>query len=111
LTPSNWFTVRLTRHAERDPKSLRSWKPEVHKKINQLEEDAYAGHALTGNLRGSRALAFNLKGSGAFRALYYLITDDRICLVYLIAPHENVYREVERRIQALRRTGEISAEE
>jgi hypothetical protein len=62
---------------------------------------------LSGSLRGCRSLEFNLKGSGAYRAVYVVDPEQPICIVFLIAPHENVYREAERRVRALRKTGEI----
>ncbi len=100
---SNRFSVRLTRQAEKDLTSLRSWTEEVTRVLARLEIEPLAGHAL----RGSRSLEFNLKGSGAFRGIYWVYPDDQVCLVILIAPHETIYREAERRILALRKSGEI----
>lgn len=61
------------------------------------------GHPLQGSLSGVRALGFNLKGSGAYRAVYTVIERDRVCVVFLVGPHENIYKTAERRWAALRK--------
>jgi mRNA-degrading endonuclease RelE of RelBE toxin-antitoxin system len=102
---SSRFTVELTRHAERDVKRLRSWVGDVTRVLLRLEEDPFAGHTLTGSLRGTRSLEFTLQGSGAYRAVYAVLEDERICLILIVGPHENIYARAERRFQALKRAG------
>ena len=104
---SESFEVELTREAAKDLKRLRPWTDHVARRIRQLELHPYAGHPLTGNLRGARSLEFSLKGSGVYRAVYFVTEHNRICLVFIVGPHENVYDKAERRIEALRRAGRI----
>jgi hypothetical protein len=59
-----------------------------------------AGHPLSGVLHGTRALEFNLKGGGAFRVVYVVLDDDRVCVVLIVGPHENIYARAERRYRA-----------
>ncbi len=61
------------------------------------------GHVLQGSLRGVRALEFNRKGGGAYRALYTVVDRDRVCVVFLVGPHENIYKTAKRRWAALRK--------
>lgn len=105
--PIDRYRVKLTRQAEKDLKSLRPWTNDVLSILSRLEDEPLGGHALKGSLRGSRSLEFNLKGSGAFRGIYWVYPDDQVCLVYLIASHENVYREAERRFLALTKSGDL----
>jgi mRNA-degrading endonuclease RelE of RelBE toxin-antitoxin system len=104
---SDRFEVDLTRHAEKDLKALRTWMPDILRSLARLENDPEAGHLLRGSLRGCRSLEFNLKGSGAYRAVYVVEPEERRCNVFLIGSHENIYREAERRAEALRKSGEI----
>jgi mRNA-degrading endonuclease RelE of RelBE toxin-antitoxin system len=46
-----------------------------------------------------------LKGSGEFRTVYLLLEDDRVCLVFVVGPHENIDDKAERRVAALKRSG------
>jgi hypothetical protein len=52
-------------------------------------------------------LEFSLKGGGAYRAVYVILEAEKICLVFLIGPHESIYEKAERRAAALRRSGRI----
>ena len=106
-TVSDHFEVDLTRHAEKDLKSLRTWLPDILRNLARLENDPEAGHLLKGSLRGCRSLEFNLKGSGAYRAVYVVEPGERRCIVFMIGPDENIYREAERWVDALRKSGEI----
>jgi mRNA-degrading endonuclease RelE of RelBE toxin-antitoxin system len=106
-TVSERFEVDLTRQAQKDRKALRAWNADLLRQLARLETDPEAGHLLKGALRGCRSLEFNLKGSGAYRAIYIVDPDEHVCLIFLIGPHENIYREAERRVHALRKSGEI----
>lgn len=97
----------MTREAAKDLKRLRPWTDQALRRIRRLESDPYAGHPLTGNLRGARSLEFSLRGSGVYRAVYFVTEHNRICLVFIVGPHENIYDKAERRIQALRQAGRI----
>ncbi len=60
---------------------------------------------LSGFLRGARSLEFNLRGGGAFRAVYIVLEDVSTCVVLIVGPHENIYQRAERRYRAwLKRT-------
>ncbi|MBC7106506.1 MAG: type II toxin-antitoxin system mRNA interferase toxin, RelE/StbE family [Firmicutes bacterium] len=96
------FEVRLTRNAEKDLIRLRNLMERVVKEILTLKENPYKGHPLKGSLRGVRALEFSLEGV-AYRAAYIVLENDRVCLVFIVGPHEGFYEKAERRAKALRR--------
>lgn len=98
------YEINILPKAEKDLKDLRQNKAQATREILKLEENPRLGHALTGSLRGTRALEFNLKGGGAYRAIYTVIDERRICIVFLVGPHENIYRVAERRWAAVQRT-------
>jgi mRNA-degrading endonuclease RelE of RelBE toxin-antitoxin system len=102
-------TVELSRETQRDLKQrqLRPHLTQILRALTTLETDPLAGHALAGSLRGLRSLTFNVKGSGAFRAIYALLDDDAVCLVVIVGPHENIYAKAERRVKALRSSGNL----
>jgi mRNA-degrading endonuclease RelE of RelBE toxin-antitoxin system len=106
-TPSDRYDVELTNQAEKDLKSLRPWVAEATRALLTLEGDPHRGHTLTGSLRGCRSLEFSLKGSGVYRAVYVALDPERVCLVFIVGPHENIYAKAERRVAALRRSGRI----
>jgi hypothetical protein len=72
--------------------------------ISALEADPFVGHTLSGDLAGVRSLEFSLPG-GAYRAVYVALTKDRICLVFMVGPHEGFYARAARRAKGLRRQG------
>lgn len=97
------FEVELTDQAEKDLKHLRPWTEQALRAILQLESNPHRGHTLTGSLRGSRSLEFSLKGSGQYRAVYFVLDDEKVCLVFIVGSHENIYEKAERRVAALRK--------
>ena len=97
------YTVELTEQATKDVRKLRPWAEQVIRNLLILETEPMRGHVLTGSLRGARSLEFSLKGSGVFRAVYIVRDDHRVCLVFIVGPHENIYDRAERRILAVRR--------
>jgi len=74
------------------------------KEILALRENPYKGHSLKGSLRGARALEFSLKGV-AYRAAYVVLEEEKVCLVFMVGPHEGFYEKAERRAKALRKQG------
>jgi hypothetical protein len=86
------FTVELTRTAEKDRNDLRPHIQRVNEELLRLEDDLYAGHSLSGNLRNVRSLEFSLPG-GAYRAAYIVLEAERACLVFMVAAHEGFYDE------------------
>ena len=100
MTASRW-EVRLTRRAQKDMKTLRNDLEQALRCIAVLETDPLRGDVLKGTLREARSLHFALKGGGQYRAIYVILDDRSICLVFLIAPRENIYDEAKRRLSAL----------
>lgn len=95
------YAVEFTRAAEKDLKRLRGNASIALRSILQLENNPELGHILTGSLRGYRALEFTVKGSGAFRALYSIDQDQRVCAVFMVGPHEGIYARAERRSKSI----------
>src|ERR671937_209496 len=94
------FDVQLTRQAERDLRRLRSQMERVTRVLLSLEEEPDRGHYLQhGTLQGVRSLEFSLPG-GAYRAAYVVLEEEKVCLVFMVGPHENFYREAARRYTA-----------
>jgi mRNA-degrading endonuclease RelE of RelBE toxin-antitoxin system len=87
----------------KDLKALKQHEAQALREILRLEENPELGHALQGSLRGTRALEFTLKGSGAYRAVYTIIDQERVCIVFLVGPHENIDERAERRWAAIKR--------
>ncbi len=97
------FEVEILPRAAKDLSGLNQHEGNVLREIPRLEENPELGHALQGSLRGVRALELTLKGSGAYRAVYTVIDQQRVCIVLLVGPHENMYQRAERRWAALKR--------
>lgn len=95
------FQVELTTRAQKDLKKLRHDLANVLRQIAILEEDPYKGETLRGTLRDARSLHFSLRGGGEYRAIYTIVDEKTICLVFLIAARENVYKEAQRRFDSL----------
>jgi mRNA-degrading endonuclease RelE of RelBE toxin-antitoxin system len=100
---SDRYEIEILRQAEKDLDALKNRRPEAARAILALEENPELGHALTGSLRGARALEFNLKGSGAYRAVYAVLDEERLCIVFIVGPHENIYKKAERRWESVRK--------
>lgn len=103
---SNAFELELTRDAEKDLDRLKGFRDRATRVLLQLEQNPFAGHALSGSLRGARSLEFSLPG-GAYRAVYVVFDAERVCLVFIVGLHENIYKKAERRYQALLRSGRL----
>ena len=97
------WDVQLGKGVDKDLRSFRSVMGELLRKLAVLERNPDAGEELAGALRGARSLKFSLKGMGECRAAYLKLPDNRICLLFLVGPRENFYREAERRFEALQR--------
>lgn len=106
-TTNKRYAVQLTSAAKKDLKKLRTHKERIGEVLGTLETDPLAGHTLQGTLLGLRSLEFNVRGSGAFRAVYAVIDNEAICLVVIVGPHENIYAAAKRRVGALRAAGEL----
>ncbi|MBA2467926.1 MAG: type II toxin-antitoxin system RelE/ParE family toxin [Chloroflexia bacterium] len=98
---SDRYGIELTRRAEKDLNAFKQDRDRVVREIQTLKANPLAGHALKGTLRGARALEFNLKGGGAYRAVYTIVDNERVCIVFVVGSHENIYKVAERRYAAL----------
>jgi addiction module RelE/StbE family toxin len=100
---SNRARVELTKAAQKDLKKLRHDLNRAIREIMALETNPTKGHTLRGSLSGARALEFSLKGGGAFRAIYHIVDEETIvvCVVFMVGPHENIYRMAQSRYEAL----------
>lgn len=101
----NW-DIHLTSQAEKDVKRLRENAAKALQAIYQLQDDPKRGHTLGGGLKGIRSLEFNLPG-GAYRAAYAILPQNKVCLIFIVGPHEGFYEKATRRVKALRRAGII----
>jgi mRNA interferase RelE/StbE len=99
------YRVEFTRLAEKDLGRLSKsdGKTAMHA-ITTMRDDPKKGYTLKGTLKGARSLEFSLHG-GAYRAAYYVITEDERCLVFMVGSHERFYEEAERRAAALIKLG------
>jgi mRNA-degrading endonuclease RelE of RelBE toxin-antitoxin system len=98
------YRVVLTSRAKKDLKNLRHHLDKALEAITGLEMNPYAGHQLKEYLSDCRSLEFNLRGSGAYRAVYLVNESNVVCVVFLVAAHENVYEEAKRRVSSARRS-------
>ncbi|RZD18762.1 MAG: hypothetical protein EVG15_04040 [Candidatus Acididesulfobacter diazotrophicus] len=90
------YDVLFTANAEKDLLSLKKLKESALDKIMDLKQNPLKGHMLKGSLNGVRALKFSIKGV-AYRAAYIVIEEDRVCLVFMIGPHEGFYEKAQGR--------------
>lgn len=104
-TPDRW-TVDQTRAAEKDLDDLKGLKDQAVREILKLEADPYLGEPKRGTLKGVRALGFTMPG-GAYRAAYVINKRERVCVVFVVGPHEGFYQIAERRYKALRKQGRV----
>ena len=98
---SESYEVELTSRAKRDLKKLRPWTARVAEKLVSLEQAPQAGQVLSGSLEGARALKFWLPGQGQYRAIYILIEEDHVCLVFAIGPRADIYEQATRRFSVM----------
>jgi mRNA-degrading endonuclease RelE of RelBE toxin-antitoxin system len=101
------FSIDILPKAAKDLKGLRPYTKQALDEIAVLRKNPHAGPAKQGSLRGARSLEFSLPGRGRYRALYVVLTDERVCLIFLVGPHEGIYARAERRYKALRKLGAI----
>jgi mRNA-degrading endonuclease RelE of RelBE toxin-antitoxin system len=98
------FTVELTRRAEKDVEDLGPEGAEIAvRALLSLEGNPNGGHTLRGSLRGARSLEFSMPG-GQYRAAYIVQPERLTCLVFMVGPHENFYRDAQRRFNALKKS-------
>lgn len=96
------YRVQLTSSAQADLRRLA--KPDLEvalQQISELEKNPFKGETLKGSLRGARSLKFSLSG-GEHRAAYYVVTEDKTCVVFMVKSRERFSEEATRRFKALR---------
>jgi len=93
--------VLFTANAEKDLLNIKKFKEFALNKIMDLKQNPLKGHTLKGSLNGVRALKFSIKRV-AYRAAYIFIEEDRVCLVFMIGPHEGFYEKAQRRAKTLK---------
>ena len=98
---SDLFELRLTKSAEKDLIKLQGLAEEAVKEILALKQSPYLGHQLKGSLLGVRSLELSLKGV-AYRAAYIVREDEKVCLVFMVGPHEGFYQKAARRAKTLK---------
>ena len=96
------YEIEILRQAEKDLDRLKDRRAEAVRELLKLEQNSELGRALAGNLRGPRSLEINLKGRGAYRAVYTVINENRVCIVFIAGPHENIYKKAERRWESVK---------
>lgn len=99
--PSDLYEVQLDPRAQKELGRLTPWQSRIVTELRALETDPLLGHPMQGGLlRGSRSLEFSLPGGSVYRAIYVVIASSRVCYVFKIGPHENIYKDAARRYQA-----------
>lgn len=104
MTSSDRFEVEILPKAEKDLDDLKRYRDDAVREVLKLEDDPKLGHTLTGSLRGTRSLEFNLKDGEAYRAVYTIVDEDRVCIVFIVGSHENIYKKAERRWAAVKKS-------
>jgi len=92
------YRIELASGVAKDLKKMRHAATEAALQLKRLEDDPTIGHALIGDLQGYRSLDFNIKGSGAYRAIYRIDEYEQSIIVYMVGPHENFYDRAKRRV-------------
>lgn len=103
MTGDRRYEVELLRHAEKDLDALKGHRDAAVRELLKLESDPWRGEPLKGSLKGARKLRFSLKGGGSYRAVYTILDDDRVCIVFLVGSRENVYDVAQRRWNSLKK--------
>src|SRR5438876_8754905 len=92
--------------AEDDLDALGSLAEKATNAVFRLTQNPRRGRTKVGVLRGVRALEFSMPG-GQYRAAYVVQESHHRCVVFMIGPHENFYREAERRYRLLKKRGDL----
>ena len=62
MPTNNRHEIEILPRAEKDLKALKQNRDQATREILKLENNPRLGHTLTGSLRGTRSLEFNLEG-------------------------------------------------
>lgn len=100
------YSIEFSTGAVKDLKA-KACKPhlnEIFEEIQVLGTEPLAGHLLEGSLAKVRSLHFSLKGSGQWRAAYYVMTEEKFCLILLVATRENFYKKANSRYRSIKKS-------
>jgi mRNA-degrading endonuclease RelE of RelBE toxin-antitoxin system len=100
------YSVELTTGTVKDLKA-KACKPhlkEIFEEIRVLETEPLAGDLLEGSLVKVRSLHFSLKGSGQWRVAYYVMTEEKVCIVLLVGTRENFYEKANSRYRSIKKS-------
>ena len=101
------YKVEVTKAAEKDLDDLKHLRQEAVNKLLELENNpADKTSSLSGILKGLKSYKFNLN-DGAYRAILKIYEGDSVCLLILIGPRENLYKQVARKVKSLKKQGFI----
>lgn len=99
--------MEVTKAAEEDLDDLKHLRQEAVNKLLELENNpADKISSLSGILKGLKSYKFNLP-DGDYRAILKIYKDDSVCLLILIGPRENLYKQAARRVKSLKKQGFI----
>jgi len=96
------FELHLTKNTEKDLLRLHELNEKAVRWLLALKQNPYSGHQLKGTLRGVRSFEFSINGV-AYRAAYIVLEEEKVCLVFMVGPHEGFYQKAERRAKALKK--------
>lgn len=108
---TNTLNVELTALAIKDLKKLSTIEDEIIIELKVLKTKPHAGHALSQNLQGVRALEFSIKGSGEYRAAYVVQEAEMKITIFMIGTHENFYETAAKRVKSLKPLIKLAKEE
>lgn len=100
------YKIFFSSGACRDLKS-KACKPHLStilKAINKLKNNPFEGQELKGSLLKVRSLHFTLKGSGQWRIAYYVMIDEKTCLILVIGTRENFYKKAVKRYKSFNKS-------
>ncbi len=109
--PGEQWRIVTARAARKDFAKFGSATTELRAKIAVLRTNPDVGDRLEGALEDALSLKFSLKGMGECRVAYIKLTDNRICLLFMVGPRENFYREALRRFEAVQRRDDFGLDD
>ncbi|HOS91764.1 MAG TPA: hypothetical protein PLD23_04725 [Armatimonadota bacterium] len=95
--------VRLHRGAEKDLAGLSP--PDAQRAVDEilrLENNPLLGRPLQGALKPAKRITFGLSG-GWYRAAYLYLSNERVCIVFMIGPRGGFYERAQSRFRALKK--------
>lgn len=100
------YSIEFSTGAVKDLKA-KACKPhlnEIFEEIQILGTEPLAGDLLEDSLAKVRSLHFSLKGSGQWSAAYYVMTEEKVCLILLFATRGNFYEKADSRYRSIKKS-------